>query len=255
MHPVSIFIYILGILGLVFFAWRRKPEDKFLLTWFLSAYVFFTLIGNKQWRYMVPVLPVFAMSAASLITFAYGKTEKMWKQTHTNLKRIRMGKIAAAGLIAVTIFSVAYSSVDAYNWVQKDNAFNLPLDKASKYVAARLECNESLVVLCPINVFSADIAKFYVHAANQNLRVDLWQYPELPVDTYQPLFNLTELTNLCDSKNAKYLFLFEYGETYPYFDSNLTMKAVYAQLLSTPRFTVQTTFGNYPTTIFVLSFG
>jgi 4-amino-4-deoxy-L-arabinose transferase-like glycosyltransferase len=253
-HPVSIFIYCFSLVGLGFFTWRRKPEDKFLLIWFLATYVFFTLVGNKQWRYMVPVLPVFAMSAASLIMFAYGKAEKTWKLTQTSLKRVRLGKIAATILIVITVFAVAYSSVDAYNWVQKDNAFKLPLDQASKYVASRLSSNESLVVLCPINVFSADIAKFYVHAANQGTQVDMWQYPESPVDTYRPVFNLTELINLCDLKNAKYLLLFEYGETYLYFDSNLTMSAVYSLLMTSQRFSVQTSFGNYPTAIFVLSF-
>jgi 4-amino-4-deoxy-L-arabinose transferase-like glycosyltransferase len=254
LHPVSAIIYGFGLLGLGFFAWRRKPEDKFLLAWFLSAYVFFTLIGNKQWRYMVPVLPVFAMSAASLIMFAYGKAEKTWRQTQTNLKHVRLGKIAAVSLIAITVFAVAYSSVDAFIWVQKDDAFNLPLGEASKYVAARLRDNESLVVLCPINVFSADIAKFYVQAANRETQVDLWQYPESPVDTYQPVFNLTELINLCDLKNAKYLLLFEYGGIYPYFDSDLTMEKVSGILLSSQRFSVQTSFGTYPTTIFVLTF-
>jgi hypothetical protein len=138
--------------------------------------------------------------------------------------------------------------------VKVGNDFKLPLSQASEYVATRLGSNESLVVLCPINVFSAGIVKFYVYNANHGGQSDIWQYPDVAVDTYQFVFNVTELINLCAVNNAKYLLLFEYGETYPYFDSNLTMHSVFTLLTSTQRFTLQTSFGSYPQKIFVLSF-
>lgn len=253
-HPISFFVYGLGLVGLGFLVWRRKPEDKFLLIWFITAYVFFTFIGQMQWRYIVPVFPVFAMAAASLITFAYGKAEGTWKKTQTSLKRIPFGKIAATGLIVITVFAVVYSGVDAYNWMHTDNGFDLPLGQASQYVATRLGRNESLVVLCPINVFSAAIMKYYVDNAKQGQQSNIWQYPDVAVDSYQFVFNVTELINLCQINNAKYLVLFEYGETYPYFDSNLTMHAVYTMLTSTQNFMIQTSFGSYPQKIFVFSF-
>ena len=252
-HPISLFIYAFGLLGLGLLMWRRKPEDKFLLVWFFTVYIFFTLIGNRQWRYIVPVFPVLAVSAASLITFAYGKAEKTWKRTQKSLMRIRVAKVAAVSLIAVVVFSVAYSCMDAYNWVTKDSAFNLPVDQATEYATAKLGLNESLIVLCPINVFSADIVKFYIHAKS-NLQTYVGQYPALPVDTYTPTFSLNELIGLCENHNVKYLLLYEYGEIYPYFDSNLTMQTVYGVVMDSQRFTCQTSFGNYPSRIFVLSF-
>ncbi|MGF3522362.1 MAG: ArnT family glycosyltransferase, partial [Candidatus Bathyarchaeia archaeon] len=63
-HPVSLFPYLLGLGGLVMFAWRRKTVDKYLLLWFFIVYVFFTLIPNRHWRYVVPLFPVLAISAA-----------------------------------------------------------------------------------------------------------------------------------------------------------------------------------------------
>ena len=78
-HPIFLPIYLLGLLGLGLWAYRRKTEDKFFLTWFVVVYVFFTLIPNKQWRYVTPLFPVLAISAANFILFAYGKAEKVWK--------------------------------------------------------------------------------------------------------------------------------------------------------------------------------
>jgi 4-amino-4-deoxy-L-arabinose transferase-like glycosyltransferase len=46
-HPVSLVPYVLGLAGLVFLAARRKPQDKYLLAWFLVTYIVFTLIPNR----------------------------------------------------------------------------------------------------------------------------------------------------------------------------------------------------------------
>ncbi len=254
LHPISVLVYIVGLVGIGFLAWRRRPEDKFLLIWFFTAYIFFSFIGQLQWRYIVPVFPVIAMSAASLITYTFSKAETTWKKTQINIKRVRFGKIAAVGLIVFTVFAVAYSGLDAYNWVTADTAYKLPLSQTSEYVAKRLGSNESLVVLCPINEFNSAVLNFYIYNANPNYQSQTWQYPNVAVDTYKFAFNVTELTHLCEGNNAKYLLLFEYGEEFPYFKSNLTMHAVFNQLTSTSRFTLETSFGSFPQKIFVLSF-
>ncbi len=78
-HPISFFLYIIGLVGLGFFGWRRKDEDKLLLAWFFIVYIFFTLIANKQWHHVIPIFPVLAISAASLISFVKDKIKKSWK--------------------------------------------------------------------------------------------------------------------------------------------------------------------------------
>ena len=88
-HPIALPIYILGLLGLGLWACRRKTEDKFFLTWFITVYVFFTLIPNKQWRYVTPVFPVLAISAASFIMFAYGKAAEAWKHKQISINKKR----------------------------------------------------------------------------------------------------------------------------------------------------------------------
>ena len=254
LHPISIVVYALGLVGIGFLAWRRRPEDKFLLIWFFTAYIFFSFIGQMQWRYIVPVFPVIAMSAANLVTSAFSKAEKNWGKPQVNVRRVRFGKIAAVGLIAVTVFAVAYSGLDAYSWVTTHNAYKLPLSDASQYVATRLNSSDSLVILFPINEFNSAAVNFYVYNANPNYQSQTWQYPNVAVDTYQFTFNVTELTNLCQTNHAKYLLLFEYGEDFPYFNSNLTMHSVFSELTNTSRFALETSFGSFPQKIFVLSF-
>ncbi len=252
-HPVSIFMYVFGLFGLGLLLWRRRSEDKFLLIWFAVVYLFFTLVGNKQWRYVMPLFPVLAIAAASLTVFAYDKMKTYWRNGKATPHRRRLGKAGAGFLIALVTFSVAYSCLDAYTWAAKDYAYNLPVEESIKYVTTRLDANESMVVLCAVNVFYSDIMKFYVYA-NGPVSNRVLQYPDYPVDTFTPEFNVTELIAMCEQRNVKYLMLFEYGEIYPYYESTLTEQQVHTMLIDSQRFADQTSYGSYPCRIFILSF-
>jgi 4-amino-4-deoxy-L-arabinose transferase-like glycosyltransferase len=251
-HPISILVYVLGLLGLGLLLMRRKPEDKYLLTFFFVIFIFFSLIGNKEWRYIVPVFPIIAISAASLITFSYDRIKKVWERPQAGLNKKLIGKVAAGCLIAIVALAVSYSCVDASQWIGKHNVFNVPVGEATNYVAKRIEPNESLVVLCGLNVFSQDIVKFYLQATEARQWRTV-QYPALAVDAYTPSFNINELRELCSTRNVKYLLLFEYGEIYPYFNSTLTMQEVYDIMLDSKCFICETIFGEYPCSIYILS--
>ena len=243
-HPISIYLYILGLAGLGLFAWRRKTEDKYLLVWFFATYVFFTLITNKQWRYMAPVFPVLAISAASLITPILdraGKTVKSaviipnWKSV-INVNRKRAFKATAAfftvflaasvflGVAASTFLSVS----DAHYWVAKDQVY-VPIEEATGYAAARLAPNESIMVMCAQNLFSQDMVRFFMLAEGKGAHAVV-QYPELPVDTYEPHFNITEFVGLCRERNVKYVFTYEFGGDVPYFNTTESLMTVYEKL-------------------------
>ena len=66
-HPISILLYITGLTGLGLLVWRRKREDKFVFIWFISVFVFFTLISNREWRYVLTLFP--ALAIFSFCTF------------------------------------------------------------------------------------------------------------------------------------------------------------------------------------------
>ena len=80
------------------------------------------------------------------------------------------------------------------------------------------------------------------------------QYPELPVDAFTPNFDVNQAVALCQEHGVKYVFLYEYGATFPYFNSTLTLHEVYMELLDSGRFTYVTIFGTSPRTISILSF-
>lgn len=252
-HPISFLVYGLGLLGVVLLLLRRKPEDKYLLVFFFVIYVFFSSIGNKEWRYVVPLFPIIAIAAASLSIFAYERAKKVWTQPTLSLNRKRLGKVAAGCLIAVVVVGVSYSCVDAYQWINKQSTFDVPVKETADYVAKRLAVNETLVILCPLNLFSQDMLKFYLHAA-ESRRWQAAQYPDFAVDAYTPIFDVEELRELCTNRNVKYLLLFEYGEIYPYFNSTLTMQEIYQTMLNAECFTYETSFGTYPCRIYILSY-
>jgi 4-amino-4-deoxy-L-arabinose transferase-like glycosyltransferase len=251
-HPISLLLYGLGLAGLGFLAVRRKPQDKFLLVWFIVIYVVFTLIPNRQWRYVTPLFPVLAISATALAASAIGYAQKTWQSAKNGLTKKRIAKFMAALMIVFTATGVFYSSVDAYTWAAQGQP-QIPIAQATVYVASNVHQKQSVLVLCAHNFFNRDMVWFYLNSKSTS-QTQVYQYPELAADAYSPEINITELVNYCQTNGTGYVMLYEYGGTIQYFDSNLTEQTVYGMLNSTGRFTSQATFGIAPQRIFVLSF-
>ena len=249
-HPISVFVYIWSLLGLGFLLWRRQQADKFLLVWFFVVYAFFTLIGNREWRYMVPVFPVLAFSASNLMVSSLSRLRKWDKLSEFNLNRQVLLKMSMLLLVIFIVIAIFFSVNDSFVWLEKTEEMKIPVSEAVDFLNNHLVGNESVLVLCPLNVFSQDIVRFYLYADGTRFNRVL-QYPELPVDTYEPSFKINELNKICNERNVKYLLLYEYGEDYPYFQSNLTMRNISENLDNNDGYILSTEIGSYPCRMFV----
>jgi hypothetical protein len=252
-HPISFFLYILGLTGLGFLAIRRKVEDKYLVIWFVIVYAFFTAIPNKEWRYLIPLFPVLAICGANLISSSLFQAQNAWKQQQLRAWKNRLVQVAAGALIVFALFSFFYSMSDAYT--MSKNQVYMPIKDATNYVAGKLKPGESVMVLCAFNLMDERIVWFYL---NEKAPVDTWvfQYPTKPVDTYTPNFNMTELINQCTIYNVKYLLVDEYGGAlYHYFGTNMSFTDFNQTLTNTGRFAYEpVAFWEAPARIFILTF-
>ncbi|MGD6806958.1 MAG: ArnT family glycosyltransferase [Candidatus Bathyarchaeia archaeon] len=251
-HPVSLLLYLLGIAGLGFFAYRRKPQDKFLLVWFIVVYVVFTLIPNRQWRYVTLAFPVLAISAAELLTRALSKLQALWQSKISSASKKQLSKVAAGFLIVLTAAGVFYSVSDAYVWVTEDQ-IQVPTEEAVLYIASKSPFNGSVLLLCPFNRFNKDMVWFYLNSKSAS-SIQVYQYPTLAVDAYPFDFNVTQLVGYCQTNGTKFLLLYEYESTPTYYGSSLNEQLVYDMLNSTGKFHVEATFGLAPRRMYVFSF-
>ncbi|MCW3996437.1 MAG: glycosyltransferase family 39 protein [Candidatus Bathyarchaeota archaeon] len=231
-HPISLPIFILGLGGLGLFAYRRKKQDMFFLTWFLAVYVFFTLIPNRQWRYVTPLFPILAVSAACFIMFLYGKVRR-WKPQQLEFKAANLKKAASALFIILIASTIAYSSYDAYQMTARDQ-IHIPIKETTNYLAGHLDENQSAVLVCAFNLVDQDMFRFYL-PANMS-REQIWQYPALAVDAFTPNFDVNEFVNLCVERNVKYIILFDWGPHEKFYNTTLDYLEVQTQIYATGRF-------------------
>ena len=251
-HPISIFIYSLCLAGLGFLVWRHKGSDKLVLVWFIVIFVFFTLIANKEWRYVIGLFPALAMAAAVLITQLLSKFDSIRKLRPNKAKT---AKAASIVLIAFVVGAAAYSVYDTYIINSYFN-INIPTEAATTYAIQNLTQNRSIMVLCAFDYFSADMVRFYL-IKNDDATTQVYQYPEKPADTYTPTFDITEFIEQCRENNVEYVFTYEYGATVPYYNTNLTLQQIYGELYDSGNFThisSDATFGQNPRRIFILTF-
>jgi hypothetical protein len=242
------------LVGFGVLAWRHNKSDKFTLVWFASILIFFSLIANKQWRYVLPLFPALAISAAVLILFLYGKVAGVWKH-QVKVDKKRAAKVAAGLFIVLIAGAMIYSINDAYSIVAQFD-IHIELEPATVYAMSHMQNNQTIMVLCPFNLFSQDMIKFYLWK-NGNNQIQTYQYPVLPVDTYTPTFNITELISECKQNHVKFLFTYELGGTVPYYNTTLNLQQIYQQLYDSGNFTKisnEATFGFNPRRIFILTF-
>ncbi len=250
-HPISEPLYILALLGLGFWLWRRRAEDKFSLIWFFVVYGVFTLIPNKDWRYVTPVFPILAISASDLILFMWDKMKDGLKANKIRLHRTSIPKVAAVVFVLLLGSSVVYSWGDAHSWVDYEHAY-VPMKEATQYVTENSTLNESTVLLFTGNFFSEDMVKFYWILQDSGDRV-LWHYPEKPVDVYSPTLNVTWLIERCEATNVKYLLLYEHSAE-KYFDSEWKPYYVLDRLVFSGRFMFEAVLGTYPRRVIIIRF-
>jgi 4-amino-4-deoxy-L-arabinose transferase-like glycosyltransferase len=254
-HPISIFIYIAGLAGLVFLVWRHKPQDRYVVIWFAVIYVFFTLISNRAWRYALPVFPALAISASAGFFALYGRLERGLRSADTSSNRRLLTKIASIGLIVAMAGAIAYSVYDAYTLEAREN-IAIELDPATAYALSNLDAGKSIMVLCPFDYMSKEMVSFYLWT-HGDTQTQVYQYPAQAIDAYTPNFNIADLIAQCRENNVQYIFTYEYGGTVPYFNSTLNLQQVYVQLYDSGNFSHisdNMTFGANPRRIFLLEF-
>jgi len=252
MHPISLPLYILGLFGLAFWLWRRRSEDKFSLIWFFVVYCVFTFIPNRNWRYVIPLFPILAMSASDFILYIWDQIKNRLLAYKSSLRKTAMIKIIGIVFIMLIGASIVYSWRDAYSMV-KDKQISIPTDEATRYVIENSASTDAVVLFFTVNHFSIDIAKFYFSIYNSGERNTL-EYPEkAPADAYTPVFNETFLIEYCNSNNVKYLLLYEYGNL-TYFDSEWTFHYVLDMLIDSGKFISEAVVGTSPDRIFIIRF-
>jgi len=252
-HPVSIGVFILGMLGIALWVWRRNPQDKYFLLWFLIIYIFFTILPNKHWRYVTLLFPVIAISASSFIIFAFNKISIIWKKP-VNYNKDRFSKILAFIFILIVSVATVYSGYNTYQMTSRDQV-HIPIEEITNYAIENMNENESLMIIYPFNLLNIDMMNFYIWSQNKNNNV--YQYPELPVDVYNPSFNISELIELCEENNVKYTIIYDFEAYAKYYNINFTVSNITALIYESQRFGDQSKsqiFGQAPNRLILMQF-
>ena len=132
---------------------------------------------------------------------------------------------------------------------------HIPIEETANYLSGHMNQNESAVIVCAFNLLNQEMFWFYLP---ENMSQDqIWQYPELAVDSFKPDFNITEFVSLCEQSNVKYAILYDYGAESPFFNTTLTYSNVTTLLYESGRFGFtgdEPFFGDMPYRTFLAGF-
>ena len=160
-HPIYLPVYIICLLGLGLWFFRKNESDKFSLISFSVVYIIFTIITSKDWRYISLIFPVLAVSGAEFILFWLNQAIERIKRPHVSFQQKNVIRLAALALVVTVGVSVVYSCWDGYNWIEADRT-QIPVADSVEYVLDHTTTEDHLVVLCGDNFFSVDLVEFYL---------------------------------------------------------------------------------------------
>ena len=252
LHPISLPIFVLGVLGLGYWIWRRKPEDKFSLIWFAVVYVVYTFfVSNRNWRYIIPLFPIIAIAASDLILSTFDKIQQKIQGSKIKLSKPVLIKLVAVVFSGLMVSAVGYSVKNANYWIEKDN-IHLPVKEAAQYAVENSDPNQTSIVLYASNFFSPDAVYFYLKTCGSTQR-GMEYYPGYAVDSYHPVFNETHLIEQCKNMSTKYVFLYE-NANITYFQSEWTAHDILEKTVALENFELEKTFGTSPHRLFLIRF-
>ena len=115
----------------------KKKTGHLLSNVVCGGLCFFYIIPNRQWRYVTPLFPILAISAACFIMFLYSRVHA-WKPKQVGIKGDRLKKLAAVFFIVIIASAVAYAGYDAYQMTVRDQ-IHIPIQEATNYLAGEFE--------------------------------------------------------------------------------------------------------------------
>lgn len=123
--PLSLLLFVLGVIGLAISSERNKI---FLLIWLAVPYLIFTvLIENKHARYMMPWLPAIALTMAFGIRFMFSK------KLHPVMANI--GKFAIPGAVVILAIVLAQHNDALKASIVKNSRLNWHINEIVSLVA------------------------------------------------------------------------------------------------------------------------
>ena len=252
-HPISIFLYAAGLAGLVFLALRHNKGDKYVLIWFACTFAFFTLITNKEWRYVLPLFPVLAIAAAVLILFSYGKLDAWRKQAH--ISRQRQRKLVAGLFVVVVAGAAAYSVYDAYA-VTSYFDVAIELEPATVYAMNRMENNQTIMVLITIQLFQPRHDKLLPRQKRQHPNPNQ-PIPHAARRHLHPQLQHNRTHRAVQAKQRQVPVHLRKRRHPTYYNTTLNLVQVYEEIYASGNFsgwTDEASFGSNPRRIIVLTF-
>lgn len=236
MTPLLALLAIFG-LGYAFYVLKRK--SLVLISWIIIVDLVFSLLPNKNWRYVVPFLPTFAILTSILI---WSLWEKSCKITNINIKTSL--KVA---IVCVVVLAITSGFAAAPYYMNREFTY-IPLDQGCQSVAQHIQPGRNVMLVLQSNLMNVYSVSFYLAAYQPNILTEVLVYPSEPVEMQLPQsFNVTALRQDCLQHNVDYLFLYEGAWTSV---KEITLEQVLNLLLANG-FTPSAIYGDSPNRVFM----
>ena len=174
-RSVGISIGVLIFLGIAWGLFRRNENNNFLLLFVSIILMFFTISMNKQFRYILPCIPILFLYVGIGIDHATNAVIK-------GLSKYRLGIYQKKWqyIVFFLIFFFSFTEFLSINYpsiTKLTNRPSLPLEEAAQYVAEHTPLNTNykyrVLQIGRDNYFSPSAFSFYIMKYDRDHRIEI----------------------------------------------------------------------------------
>ena len=116
---MGIIFLILSVFSIIFLVWKRDKDAAFVLVSVVVPYVLFTVVSNKNGRYIVPIMPILALSTALMLTQLESLSKLSERLKNLDWKRVEkglLGIVVIVGTLQLLTVTTGHPDVTDKGW-------------------------------------------------------------------------------------------------------------------------------------------
>ncbi len=175
LRSTGISVGVLTFLGIAWGLFRRNKKDNFLLLFVLIILLAFTISWNKQFRYILPCIPILFLYVGIGIDKATKAAIKVLSRYKIGINQKNWQYIV---FCLIFVFSFAeFFSVNYPSLIKLTNRPSLPLEEATQYIAEHTPLNTNykyrVLQIGRDNYFSPFAFSFYIMKFDREHNIEI----------------------------------------------------------------------------------
>ncbi len=175
---MGIVLFLLAVFSIIFLLWKRDRDAPFVLVSVVVPYVVFTVVSNKGGRYIMPIMPILALSTALMLTqleSLSNLSKRLKKIDWGSLEKALLGVVVLVGTLQLLTVTIGVPDLTDKGWIypsaRRPDTSDWKIDEVMETIESNGGSGNLVLVLPDHAYLNGQSLEFYRLKDGYNFRV------------------------------------------------------------------------------------